>query len=919
MKPEVDLLEKPMPCRTKERPRPLVALTLVFCSLAASGSCSLGRVPGSDTRSGAERGVASDFAFAELRDGSTVTGSINLNGLWQFKATDEDVWMDARVPGTVWTDLLRVDRLEDPFYRDNELRVQWVEKKEWEYRRHFQVDEVFLRHDRILLDCRGLDTIAEIYLNRRQVAKTINMFVEYEYDVKDLLVRGDNVIHIIFRSILEWNKQQMAREPRSAWLSPINTDHSKGNVFFARKEASDFGWDWGIRQLTCGIWRPIRLAAYNTARVVDLGVSQNLADPQRAFLEVNIDIERYKETDLAVQLEVSLEGKSIETRTCPVSGTKVTGTLSIPGARLWWPSGWGEQPLYTVTARLMSGNQAVHQKAVRIGLREVALWRDKDQQGETFGIKINGRLIFCKGANWIPADVLPERLTEAHYRHLLQSCLESNMNMLRVWGGGLYEADVFYEFCDEKGLMLWHDFMFAVGPCLDTPAYLENVRQEISSVVRRLRHHPSIILWCGNNELESALARRAGGRSRELWSSYYRVFHEVIPSTATLHDPDRPYWPSSPHHPLAQDRSRPHWETASGDAHLWDVWHGGKPFSWYAENLDFRFVSEFGFQSLPHMETIRSFTGPEDRHFPSRILDHHNMAGKKEHGTESIGNIRIATYLADMFRMPTSFDNWVYLSQVMHAEGMKVGCEAYRRNFPATTGALYWQVNDNWPTISGSSMDYYGRWKALQYLARHFFNPILVTAQVKETKVSIWAVNDRLEGLSAKLEWRLARFEGQTVKGGEQEVKLPPNSSSLALELDFEKEAGENPEFATYRKHSYRNRGHYYVAYRLRQGERILSSNVSFLVPQKYLELGDPKLTHSIEAEGDASVITVRAEGFAAYVEVGLKHGYARFSDNYFHLLPGESKRVTVFQYDASVEDLATGLYVKSLFDSYRE
>ncbi|MFC1483512.1 glycoside hydrolase family 2 protein [Candidatus Neomarinimicrobiota bacterium] len=841
-----------------------------------------------------------------------MTASIDLNGSWEFKATDEEEWTEAQVPGTIWSDLLRAGRIPDPFYRDNELKVQWVEKKEWEYRRTFQVDEDLLKHDKVILDCRGLDTITEIIINGSPVAKTENQFIEYEFDVKSLLVVGENRIHIIFRSILEWDRQQVAAEPKVSWTS------SKGRMFFTRKEGSDFGWDWGVRLVTSGIWRPIRITAYQTARITDIAVRQNLSDPGNAILMIGADVEEYGSQQLELSLEVRLGEELVAEAEVPVADSYAGTTVEIQDPQLWWPNGWGEQPLYRVVARLMDGGIEIHRKELPIGLRTIELVREKDERGETFGFKVNGNLIFCKGVNWVPADALPERPTEDHYRALLGACKEANMNMIRLWGGGEYQPDIFYEFCDENGIMIWHDFMFAVGPFIANEAYLANVEAEITSVVRRLRHHPSIVLWSGNNECESNMG---GGQQwiekyeAVTWEEYDKIFNELIPQTAARYDPDRPYWPSSPHHPLDRDKANPDWETSSGDAHPWDVWHGAEPFSWYEDNLGFRFVSEYGFQSLPVMETIRAFTAPEDRYFASYVLDHHNKCGKI--GAARPGNQRIAAYMTDMFKLPDSFADWVYVSQIMHGEAMKIGTEAYRRNFPHTTGALYWQLNDNWPTISGSSIDYYGRWKATHYFAVRFFNPVLVTSKVNNAAVSIWGVNDRLEPLNAELHWTLSRFDGDEVEQGTQIVELPANSSTLITVLDLTDHVAENPEYQTYRKDCYENRSKYYLAYRLVHEDQELASNVEFFVPPKYLELVEPNLKYQVKREGDESVITISTERFAAYVQLGLERGYARFSDNFFHLLPGEERKVRTVEYMGTTKELREQLHISSLTDSF--
>ena len=788
-------------------------------------------------------------AFARITDGSEMNNNIDLNGNWKFKATDEAEWKDAVVPGTVQEDLIRSGRLRDPFYRDNELDAQWVEKKEWEYLRVFKIDHALLEQDKILLECRGLDLICELYVNDNLIAKTKNMFMEYEFDVKRYLHQGTNTIRAVFRSVIEWNRQQAASDPRVTWANGNNTtnDALKGLLFFSRKEASDFGWDWGIRLLSCGIWKSIRLVAYNSSKIKDFAVRQDISNPRQALLSISADIESYRAANRRLDVKVTFLGKTIAAKSFPVEQAKAMGQIAIPDPKLWWPNGWGDHPLYTVKAELFENENIIHTRQLRIGLRTITLSQEKDERGETFGIKVNGKLIFCKGANWIPADALPNRLTEAKYKELLGSCIEANMNMIRLWGGGLYESDIFYEYCDENGLMIWHDFMFASGPYLAVDSYLENVKEEIRSVVLRLRHHPSIVLWCGNNESE---ANMADGQNwiknfpSTSWDDFDKIFYETIPHVAALYDPDRPYFPSSPHNPLDRGRKRPDWQTSSGTVHTYEVWGGEKRFDAYADMGKYRFVAEFGFQSLPHVETIRSFTEPEDRYFPSAILDHHNLTGRKPNQNQ--GNVRIATCTADMFRMPAGMINWITVSQILQGEGVKMGCEALRRNFPNSTGALYWQLNDNWPVISWSSIDYFGRWKALHYMAKRFFSPVLISGVVGDGKVLVYGSNDLLQERTCNLEWVLMRFDGTVVKIGTLDVKLNANNSQLLETLDFSDVVNEDPTLSTYRKESYRNRANVLLSLKLVHGDSLLSSNIVAFVPPKYWPLKEPNIQYSL-------------------------------------------------------------------------
>jgi beta-mannosidase len=889
----------------------------VFVGMAWGAAC----LPSAATDS-------SPLAFAQARDGASIAAAIDLNGAWQFKATDETRWMDAIVPGVVQSDLLRVGRLKDPHYRDQELDAQWVERKEWEYRRRFHVGRDFLRHDVIRLDCRGLDTIAELYVNQQLLAKTDNMHRRYELDVKRLLRAGENEIRIVFRSILEWNRSRIEADPRVLWCRSAElTDCRKGNVFFARKEGADFGWDWGLRLLSSGIWRPIRLAAWDTARIADLLVRSDLSNPRRTQLNVSAEIERFRPGRLQLEVVVTLEGQPVTSARATLVGDRTTQALSINNPRLWWPNGWGEHPLYEVTATLRSEERAVHTQRLKIGLRTVEIAREKDARGESFGIKVNGQLLFAKGANWIPADSLPDRLTEGHYRRLLDACVKANMNMIRLWGGGLYEADVLYEFCDENGLLIWHDFMFAVGPYIASEFYLETVQAEVKDVVRRLRHHPSIALWCGNNESESNMAGGQGWMRKyptATWAEYDKIFHETIPQTARQHDPDRPYWPSSPHHPLDRAKEKPDWETSSGNAHSYGVWGDGSPFSAFDEMGQYRFMAEFGYQALPDIETLRGVTAPEDRYFPSHVLEHHENSGNGK--TNDLGTARIARHMAANLGMPSGLEDWVYLSQLLQAEGIRRGVEALRRSHPRSTGALYWQLNDNWPVISWSSIDYHGRWKALHYLARRFFSPVLVSSVVEDSpdpidlgqraKVQIWGTSDRLRETTATLQWSLGRFDGTEVKQGARDVTLPANRSTLLDELDFTNDVGEAPERRTYRKESYQNRREHYLSYRLVEDGRELSSNASFFVPLKYLALQPAGLRLSVRKAEDRWVVNVSAERFAAFVHVGLDEGYALFSDNDFHLLPGESRRIEVLSAEVPEDQIVARLFARSLIDS---
>jgi beta-mannosidase len=806
-------------------------------------------------------------AFAQARDGASVSAAIDLDGAWRLRATDETGWIDAVVPGVVQSDLLRAGRIQDPYYRDYELDAQWVERKGWEYRRSFDVPPPFLRHDRICLDCRGLDTFAEIFLNGRILARSENRHLRQELDVRPRLRAGRNEIRILLRP-------------------------------------ARLGRDWGLRLRTSGIWRPIRLAAYDTARIDDVLVREDLTHPSRAVLVVSSAIERYRAGPLELEIAVTLDGRALATSSSVLFGDRSTQALTIENPRRWWPCGWGEQHLYEVTAVLKARGRAVNQLTQRIGLRTITIVRGREAGGEGFGIAVNGKLLFAKGGSWIPADSLPNRLTEGDYRRLLQACVDAHMNMVRVRGGGLYEADAFYEFCDENGLLVWQDFMLAVDPYLAAPSYVESVRREVRDVVRRLRHHASIALWCGDDGAESH-----GGPT---WSGKHppatrmkrdRILHETIPKTVRLFDPDRPYLPSSPGHPLARE-----------------------PFSEFDRLGRYPFVTEFGCPSLPDLATIHEMAAPADRYYPSHVLEHHEDRG--EEGANERETARTARRLAAELGTPSSLEDWVYLSQVLQAEAVRRGVEALRRNHPRSTGALYWQLDDGWPALSSSSIDYRGRLKLLHHAARRFFSPILVSAVGEPSpdpadlgqtgRVEIWGTSDLLRETKARLQWSLLCLDGDELRRGEQDVVLPPNRAALIARMDLRKEVGEDPWRRTGRKVSYEVRRRHVLCCRLMQDGRELSSNVAFFVPLKYLALVPPGLRWSVGTDGRRPAIGLVAKRFAAFVHLGLSEGSARFSDNGFHLLPGDARRIEVLSSDALPEQLAERLRVRSLIDTRR-
>ncbi|MFQ5770435.1 MAG: glycoside hydrolase family 2 protein, partial [bacterium] len=584
---------------------------------------------------------------------------IQLNGAWEFTLNGESPelssfpdnaypigkWLKAHVPGTVHTDLIENSIIEDPFHRNNELNVQWVDQVNWIYRKEFEVTDDFLNNPTIYLIAEGLDTIATIFINNQMVAQIQNMHIEHRLDVKQLLVKGNNEIRIHFDSAIVHAKQL---EDRFGVLSHTHESYR----LYVRKAQYSFGWDWGPKLATCGIWKSIYLAAVENTQISDVFVESKLNDSfSTAYLDVQIQLERNIEIKDEVCVVVHLNGTKKEVK---VSEDFISVPFEITDPELWWPAGYGEQKLYNLKVEVFLNGRKQDERLLKFAIRKVELIQEKDQWGHSFYFKINNTPIFCKGANWIPADSFIPRVTNEKYRELLQLAREANMNMIRIWGGGIYEQNIFYELCDELGFLVWQDFMFACGAYPEYPEFKENVSQEIESIVKRLRNHPSIVIWCGNNENEWIWQRSTGESYKKMPG--YNLFHELIPEICHKLDPSRPYWPSTPfggEHPNSPEQ---------GNRHQWDIWSGWQDFSTVVEDNG-RFISEFGFQAPASLSTWEKFTVPEDRRPQSEIMEFHN---KQEEGTE-----RLFRYLAGHVVLPTSFEDFIYKCQVVQGEALK--------------------------------------------------------------------------------------------------------------------------------------------------------------------------------------------------------------------------------------------------------
>ena len=824
--------------------------------------------------------------------------TLDLGGQWQVREAGARKSVPATVPGSIHTDLLAAGRIPDPFYRDNESRVQWLQDRDWVYAREFTVPAELLGRDRVLLRCEGLDTLAAIRVNGRLVGRTDNMFRTWEFDVKRLLRPGRNAIEVRFDSTVPYMARRQQRRPLPQWRGP---EKPLAGSNYLRKEQCNYGWDWGPHLVTCGLWRPIRLVAFDAARIADVQISQDHTRPGAVGLAVRVEAEVVRREQLHALVTVWHKGRFLAEAQAPLERGCAQVRLVVGSPRLWWPSGMGAQPLYEVKVLLRGGQwQSLDTAARRIGLRTLRLVRSKDRIGETFHFEVNGVPFFAKGANWIPADVFAARVTPELLRRLLADAAAANMNMLRVWGGGIYEEDAFYDLCDELGLCVWQDFAFACAtyPSFDR-AWMGSVRAEAADNVRRLRHHACLALWCGNNEIEQGLVGQRWTRSQMSWADYGKLFDRLLKHVCAELDPGRDYWPASPHSPRGDraEANDPRW----GDAHLWRVWHGREPFEWYRAQPH-RFVSEFGFQSFPEPKTVRAYTLPADRNVTSLVMEHHQR--------NRVGNALIMTYMLDWFKLPGDFEMTLWLSQVLQGLGMKYAVEGWRRNMPVTMGALYWQLNDCWPVASWSSIDSAGRPKALQYLARRFYAPLLVTGveDLAARTVAVHVTSDLAEPCAAELRWTLTDARGRALGRGRKALRAGARESRLVATLDLARpvEAAGATNALLWLE--------------LWSGGRMVSENLVSFARPKHLELQEPLLKARVRpVRGGAYEVTLKARRPALWAWLELAATDARLSDNFFHVRPGRPVKVRVTPAaPLSLAELKRQLRVRSLLDTCR-
>ena len=819
---------------------------------------------------------------------------ISLSGnQWQLQQRGSKECYPAQVPGGVHTDLMASGVIPDPFVGDKELAVQWVAEADWTYSLSFDVPADLLKEDHVFLVCDGLDTLGQVSLNGHLLGEFKNMFVQYRWDVKDLLSLAKNEIVFDFDSPVKYAEEHEAQyalggaQPKNLLGGP-----------YVRKAPSHYGWDWGPILPPVGIWKDLRLEGFSSARIVDSHLRQHLKDG-KGILETRVTLDRWQATPLSVSMKVTApDGKTFDAKAV-VEGAQVALAVTIDQPELWWPNDLGEQPLYGVEVSLNGEAGLFDCRDYKIGFRTIELRQEPDEWGESFVFVVNGVPVFAKGADWIPADSFPTRISDAYLEGLIRSAADAHMNMLRVWGGGFYEEERFYDLCDRYGILIWQDFIFACNKYPTDEDFVENVREEAIYNVRRLRHRTSLALWCGNNEMEQGWVEWGWNNpsdpaNQRLKIGYDRMFHHLLPDIVAAEDPDRRYWPSSASSgiPFSEPSSQ-----QRGDCHYWEVWHQRKPFTAYRDQYP-RFMSEFGFQSLPTMETVKTYAEEKDWNMTSYVMEHHQRSYK--------GNGLILSQMTDTFRMPNGFKNLVYLSMVLQAEGIRYGVEHWRRNKNRVGGILYWQLNDCWPVASWASLDYYGRWKALHYMARKFYAPLLLSIEDIEEKgqMNVWLTSDLTTDFAGTVDWRLETLDGNVLDSGSAPAALQPQESKQLFSKTFD--LTEEQKRCTF------------FLVELRQGAQVTARSLATFKAPKHLELADPQIEATVSQDGNLAAITLSGQSLARFIELALDGADVVFSDNYFDLPAGASTTVTcAIPSGWNIERVKKALQVGSLYQSF--
>lgn len=810
----------------------------------------------------------------------------NLHEGWKFRQARLTNWYPATVPGVVHTDLLQNKIIEDPFFRLNERGLQWIDKEDWVYETCFTLAADMMRKENMELVFEGLDTYADVYLNDECILKADNMFRCWSIPVRQYIREENNILKVYFHSPVKIDVPKWDALP---YQYPASNDQSEnGGLFnkkisiFARKAGYHYGWDWGPRLVTSGIWRPVYIRAWSDLRINDVFIEQKEVGAGRAVIAGHVELDADKDMNgVLVTITDEATGRVLgEWQADLKRGTnRVTVDFVLHKPKLWWSNGLGEPFLYRFRTDIIAGGELLDSKTERVGIRSLKVVHQPDKDGHTFYIELNGRPVFAKGANYIPSDNFLPRVTPENYKRTILDAAGVNMNMLRVWGGGIYENDVFYDLCDEYGIMIWQDFMFACSMYPAEGALLDNIHQEAVDNVKRLRNHACIALWCGNNECQDAwlgwgwkceIERQNKEYADKIWAQYRQQYHVTLPGVVREYAPGTFYWPSSPF-AFEGEMSG----TTDGDRHYWSVWHGKAPISDYDSEKS-RFFSEYGFQSFPEFESVKRYAPyPEDWDIRSEVMMSHQRGGDHANGL-------IETYLLNEYKKPRDFRAFLYMNHVLQGDAIKTAIESHRRQMPYNMGTLFWQHNDCWPVASWASRDYYGRWKAQHYYVRKAYDDILISSVVEGDDLKVYAVSDRLENTSGRLQLQVCQFDGTVVHHWDKSVGISGNDSRVCFSAPLAKLLEGADRGTVYVRVDYTDKS-----------GRVYHNNYC-LGKQKDMDYPKVDLQTEVRSIEGGYEVMVSADKFARAVCLSVADNESVYSDNYFDVQPKSSVQVQV-------------------------
>jgi len=878
-------------------------------------------------------------------------GKISLNGEWNLKNEVRSINIPASVPGSVYEALLENNLIEDPFYGMNEHKMSWVYESDWQYEKTFDVSDDLLKYENLILRFNGIDTISEIALNDNLIGITNNMFRSYEFDVKDYLKSADNKIKIIIRSPTKKAREEIEKFGHQLEQAP----YAISGVHFLRKAQYSFGWDWGPKLPDIGIWKPIELIGFDKIRIDSIYILQNFTynkDPLKIANPKDIEDIKVKSVNLQIQIELdsNIFSKNSNQDVNPevngyfanvviispdeeeisqeveIKNKLISLEINIKKPQLWWIYELGKPYLYEIQVFIKKNDVIIDSQTHKIGIREIRLVRNEDKWGETFYFLLNGAPIFAKGANWIPIDsFIPRGKRLGLYSMNLKYAKKANMNMIRVWGGGIYEDDLFYDLCDELGLLVWQDFPFACALYPYASEFIDNFKEEAIQNIKRLRNHASLAFWCGNNENEwlmelylSNIFKSDLIKRGQYKKDYMELFEKLLPELINEYDPQHDYWPSSPSNGgIFREGGRDFLNPNSpdrGDSHYWMVWHAGKRFSAYRK-FNSRFMSEFGFESFPSMKTISSFCPSDQFDLYSPIMENHQK--------NEAGNKKILRYMKKRFIIPKKFENQVILSEITQAEAIEYGVEHWRRNRNKfhCMGALYWQLNDCWPVVSWSSLDYFGRWKALHYFSKRIYQPIFPSVKEDKESIDFWITNDLRTSCEFILNWKIMNSAGMVLKHGSFNSEIFPCTSLKAGTItvsEINRDEIKRQNNVVFFKLKY-----------IQNGENIISHGFRLFDAPKKFNLLDPELSYKFEdvslSESNIKLkIQNKNIAFYVFIDSGLVDFIA--SDNFFSMEPNESRIITLcnikpinHEKKLSKQEIRDSIIIRSLFDLIRD